>query len=330
MQQINISVLVPIYGVEKYIDRFARSLFNQSMTKGVEFVFIDDCSIDNSIPNLKKVINEYPQLKEQIRIERLPKNTGLLGARLAGLQLVHGDYTICFDSDDWIEPTMLEDMYNKATRDNCDVVISDYFEDTPTKQKLRVQRPDDLDGKECMNQILSKGLHGSWCNKMFKTELVLNKKIIKPEIGMNVMEDLMMTAQLMYHSKKVGYINKAYYHYCLRAGSTFYSTNRNNFVSILYAYDFIKKFYKANKIEGQTSINALRTFRITTLSIVALDGYKFDLVNYNNYKYLRPYIMKHQGLTRSYKRNLWLRVSGLKSLASTLIFVRNLTKKKKI
>ena len=327
MIKTNISVVVPVYGVEKYIERFARSLFNQSMTNNVEFVFIDDCSVDNSIPILKKVINEYPHLKEQIRIERLPKNMGLLGARLAGLNLAKGDYIICLDSDDWIEPTMLEDMYKKATSDNCDVVISDYYEDTPTKQKLRVQRPDNLEGQKCMNQILSKGLHGSWCNKMFKRNLIANKKIMKPEKGMNVLEDLMMTAQMMYFSKKIGYINKSYYHYCIRPGSTFYSANKNNFKSILYAYDFIEKFYKENNIQSKSSKNALRIFRITTLSIVALDGYQFKIINFNNYKHLRPYIMKHPGLTRSYKLTLWLRVSGLKSMANTLIFIRKHTKK---
>ena len=127
MHKINLSVLVPVYGVEKYIERFARSLFNQSMTNNVEFVFIDDCSVDNSIPNLEKVINEYPQLKQQIRIERLPKNMGLLGARLAGLKMAKGEYIICNDSDDWVEPTMLEDMYKTAKSGNFDIVISDFF-----------------------------------------------------------------------------------------------------------------------------------------------------------------------------------------------------------
>ena len=322
MLKYNLSVLVPIYGVEKYIERYARSLFEQSMTKNVEFVFIDDCSKDNSIPILQKVIEDYPSLKEQIRIERLPQNMGLLGARLSGLKMVKGDYILCNDSDDWVEPTMLEDMYNKAITENCDVVIADFIYDSKKKQSIIKQQPKNLNGQDCMNQILNGQLHGSWCNKLFKRDLVVNSNIIEPQLGMNMMEDLMVTTQLLFHSKKVGYVDKAYYHYCIRGGSVSQTASEQKLRSFLYAYTFIENFFKAQKISTIESLNALRNLRISTLSGVALDGYNMNLVDYAKYKELRPFIKRHPKLSISYKLALWLQISNLKPLVRLLVLIR--------
>lgn len=324
MLKYNLSVLVPIYGVEKYIERYARSLFEQSMTKNVEFVFIDDCSKDNSIPILQKVIEDYPSLKEQIRIERLPQNMGLLGARLSGLKMAKGDYILCNDSDDWVEPTMLEDMYNKAITDNCDVVIADFFINTSEKESEKSQEPEKLEGLSCMNQILIGTLHGSWSNKLFKRDLVINSNIIEPQLGMNMLEDLMVTTQLLFHSKKVGYVDKAYYHYCIRSGSVSQTASEQKLRSFLYAYTFIENFFKIQNITTIESLNALRTLRISTLAGVALDGYNMNLVDYTKYKDLRPFIKRHTKLSISYKLALWLQISNLKPLVKLLVLIRKL------
>lgn len=318
----NLSVLVPIYGVEKYIERYARSLFEQSMTKDVEFVFIDDCSQDNSIRILRNVIEDYPHLKEQIRIEKLPRNLGLLGARLEGLKLAKGNFILCNDSDDWIEPTMLEDMYHKAIHDDCDVVIADYIYDTGMKQCIMKQQPACFDGKSCMNQILNMQMNGSWWNKLFKAELVYQSDFIVPQLGMNMLEDLMLTTQLLYHSKKIGYINKAYYHYCIRPGSVSQSTAEQKYKSMQYAYSIIADFYQKNSLSDKASLYALRNFRISTLSVASFIVQNKNLVDFSQYKYLRPYIMAHPKLSIYSKLALWFQLSGLHPLRRLLIFLR--------
>ena len=106
----NISVIIPIYGVEKYIDRCAESLFKQTMTDNVEFIFVNDATKDNSIGVLLDVISKYPQLKSQIRIINHNKNKGLPSARNTGLAVARGEYIVHIDGDDYIEPTMMEDL----------------------------------------------------------------------------------------------------------------------------------------------------------------------------------------------------------------------------
>ena len=92
--QKRVSVCIPVYGVEKYIERCARSLFEQTMTDGIEFIFVNDCTKDNSIEILEKVLEEYPHRKEQVKIIHHEKNRGLVAARNTGLEHATGDYII--------------------------------------------------------------------------------------------------------------------------------------------------------------------------------------------------------------------------------------------
>ncbi|MBD5180528.1 MAG: glycosyltransferase family 2 protein, partial [Bacteroidales bacterium] len=77
MEEIKVSVIVPIYGVERYIERCARSLFGQTMTEGVEFIFINDCTKDHSIELLTSIIGEYPQVRSRVKIINHLRNRGL-------------------------------------------------------------------------------------------------------------------------------------------------------------------------------------------------------------------------------------------------------------
>ncbi|MBD5421701.1 MAG: glycosyltransferase family 2 protein, partial [Bacteroides sp.] len=127
MKYIAISVIVPVYGVEKYIERCVRSLFSQTMTEGVEFIFINDCTKDRSIELLTGIISEYPQLSPQVKIIHHPRNRGLAVARQTGLDAAQGEYILHLDSDDYFESDMLEMMYETAMANNSDVVVSDFF-----------------------------------------------------------------------------------------------------------------------------------------------------------------------------------------------------------
>lgn len=106
-----ISVIVPIYGVEKYIERCARSLFEQTY-RDVEYIFVNDCTKDNSIFILKRVLHDYPNLN--VTIINKKRNEGLPQARKTGILASHGEYVINFDSDDWVDRDCLRFMYECA------------------------------------------------------------------------------------------------------------------------------------------------------------------------------------------------------------------------
>ena len=104
MEQPKVSVVIPVYGVEKYIERCARSLFEQTMQEGIEYIFVDDCSPDRSIEILEKVLKEYPHREPQVKIIQHSKNQGIFYTRNTGVENATGEYIIHCDSDDWVEP----------------------------------------------------------------------------------------------------------------------------------------------------------------------------------------------------------------------------------
>ena len=125
MNKPSISVIVPIYGVEKYIERCARSLFKQTISDRCEYIFVNDCTKDRSIDVLQRVIDEYPTLK--INILHHSQNKGLAGARNTGLDYASGKYIAHVDSDDYVDEDMLEALYNRAESEGCDIVWCDYY-----------------------------------------------------------------------------------------------------------------------------------------------------------------------------------------------------------
>ena len=108
-----VSVIIPIYGVEKYIERCARSLFEQTLDD-IEYIFIDDCTPDNSMIVLQSIIEKYrfrlDKEKKVVRIEKMPSNSGLTAVRSHGMQLALGEYVIHCDSDDWVDRELYETM----------------------------------------------------------------------------------------------------------------------------------------------------------------------------------------------------------------------------
>ena len=102
MDNPKVSIIVPIYRVEEYIERCAESLFAQTFDD-IEYIFVDDCSPDKSVEILQRTLEKYPHRKRLTRIERLSSNSGQAAVRRQGIQLASGDYTVHCDSDDWMD-----------------------------------------------------------------------------------------------------------------------------------------------------------------------------------------------------------------------------------
>ena len=97
-----VSICIPIYGVEKYIERCAISLFEQTY-QNIEYIFVDDCTPDKSVEILKSVIERYPNRKPYVRIIKHKKNRGLGSARNTAVDAAKGEFLMHVDSDDWID-----------------------------------------------------------------------------------------------------------------------------------------------------------------------------------------------------------------------------------
>ena len=208
-----VSVIIPVYGVEKYIERCARSLFEQTLDD-IEYLFIDDCTPDNSIGVLKSVLEKYPHRKSQVIIHRMEKNSGQAAVREWGMRNATGEYLIHCDSDDWVDTDMYKNMYEYATINNSDIILTDYFID---KENNSVCNLGLVSNKNSIisNFILRKN-KCSLCNKLFRTSL-FNNNFIYPKGDMG--EDMAIVLQIILYANKIDYINKAFYHYCINENS---------------------------------------------------------------------------------------------------------------
>lgn len=130
-----LSVIIPIYGVERYIARCAESLFAQTLDD-IEFIFVDDCTPDRSVEVLQDYINKnrlrFAEMNWIVRIERMSANGGQAAVRRHGVELANGDYVIHCDSDDWLEPMAYRRMYDKAVEGGYDMVFCDYYKSSDT------------------------------------------------------------------------------------------------------------------------------------------------------------------------------------------------------
>lgn len=208
-----VSVVVPVYGVEKYIERCARSLFEQTLDD-MEFVFVDDCTKDNSMAVLKKVILDYPNRNNQIKIVSHEHNKGLSFARETGVKAAIGDYIGHCDSDDWVDINMYLELYEYAIAGNCDFVKSGRLVSNGEKtieEQLVFTENGSVDKESVIRYLLlDKGWNSIW-NTLIKRSVY---EMAPLSYTKNVMmEDCYLVSQLILRSKRFGIVNKAYYYY---------------------------------------------------------------------------------------------------------------------
>ena len=216
-----VSILVPIFNVSSFIERCAVSLFEQTF-EDIEYIFVNDCTPDNSIEVLNNVIQRYPNRQAQIRIINHENNKGLAGARNTGIANANGDFILHIDSDDYVEPNMVELLYSKAIAENSDIVVCDFIMEWDNTNRV-VEQIWDKNPKIFINKILSVQAVPSVWNKLFKKKLYIENNISTIE-GINLGEDLITTPKLLYYSKNVSKVGIPLCHY-IQTNSNSYTKN---------------------------------------------------------------------------------------------------------
>lgn len=259
-----ISVVVPVYGVEKYIERCARSLFEQTLDD-IEYLFIDDCSPDRSVLVLNKVLEEYPQRKDQVIIHRMNKNSGQAAVRKWGMQNATGEYVIHCDSDDWVELDTYEHIYTYAINGNHDIVFFDYFKsDGFNHTVIHRLKESFVDKNDVIRLLLSTRLTGSVCLACFRRSLYEKSNFVFPKENMG--EDLAMMLQMVYNSQNtISYISTPFYYYRDNISSISKSLSENSVLRRL----------KDNVENGNLMINFLEAMGVADNMSSEIDIYKF-------------------------------------------------------
>ena len=230
-----ISVIVPVYNVEKYIEKCLKSLVEQTL-KNIEIIIVNDGSTDNS----KKIISKFAEKYSNIKYYE-KTNGGLSSARNYGIKYANGEYVAFLDSDDYVEKNLYELMYKKALQENSDMVECDFIWEYYGKNGEIVKTKKDKRKKfKTLNQYVKNARVVAW-NKLIKKQIIDDFNIRFPE-GL-IYEDIEFFYKLFPHLNKISYVNIYGIHYVQRNGSIL-NSNPEKIGDIFKILDNVIKYYR--------------------------------------------------------------------------------------
>lgn len=227
-----VSVIVPVYNVEKYIEKCLNSLVNQTL-KNIEIIIVNDGTKDNSEEIIKKIMEKYPQKIVYLKKE----NGGLSDARNYGIPYAKGEYIAFLDSDDYVEKDIYKEMYELAKKENSDMVECDFLWEYPDKTREDIGQV--YNGKK---EMLEKVRVVAW-NKLIRRSILEKTQIQFPKELRY--EDVEFTYKLIPYLNKVSFIKKPYIHYIQRENSISNSQNERT-KEIFTVLDNVIDYYKEN------------------------------------------------------------------------------------
>lgn len=206
-----VSVIIPIYKVEKYIERCAISLLEQTLPD-IEIIFVDDCSPDDSIRLLDNVLLQYPDMLSNIKIIHHEVNSGSAVARITGIKAAEGEYIAFCDSDDWVDKEMYAYLYSGAQASGADMVYSNYVVEFEKKHLVsNLPRIEDI-AQYRMSLLYGTLPSFSWI-RLYKRSIFMDNLHLLYKPGVNMWEDARMNILLAPYLKCVAYVPFAGYHY---------------------------------------------------------------------------------------------------------------------
>ncbi len=203
--QIKVSLCVPVYNVEPFIDKCASSLFAQDVTEQIEYIFVDDCSTDNSIATLERLLDENPDHKKRTTIIRQEQNKGPQAARLEAVRIACGQYVCFCDSDDYVQPDYVSTMLNEATEKDADIVycnITELFANGDTQSTHYSQLT--------LQSYIRNDQFSYICGKLYKRSIF---ESVCTDREMQYFEDRMTTFRLLLKEPKIAFVDKPLYIY---------------------------------------------------------------------------------------------------------------------
>ncbi len=280
MSPHRISLIVPIYGVERYIGRFAESVFSQTY-QDIQFIFVNDGTKDRSMDILRQLIEErYAHLKPRILIID-KENGGLPSARKAGLDVAEGEYILFADSDDWLETDAVEKVMAKADETDADIVYFDLVKEygNRTSYKREKEYTGETKGDFIVNMFNYKSF-GYTVTKCFKRKIYTDNMIYMPKLGMH--EDIYLMSQIIFYAESLVHIPEALYHYRKDNPDSFCSQDRHkrhiaSTTNLLDLYEHYRDNLKGSPVEKVAGSILMRAGQHSIMH-----GYDF----YEKYPYL--------------------------------------------
>ena len=207
MKNEKISIIIPVYNTEKYVEKSINSILNQSY-KNIELIIINDGSTDNSEKIIKRIIRD----NKNIKYKKI-KNSGVAHARNEGLRIATGKYVGFVDSDDFVSEKMYETLYKTAIKEKSDIVTCAYSKCYIDRTVSIYPKDKSVFGKsviESKNIFLNSNPYIT--SKLFSMELI-NKYSIEFEEDLRIFEDLLFCYKLYLRANKISYVDEVFYNY---------------------------------------------------------------------------------------------------------------------
>lgn len=202
---IRLSVIVPYYNVSAYIERCARSLMTQTQSDGLEFIFINDGSTDDSERILQQTLADYPSRQSQIKMISM-QHGGVGAARRRGMKEAQGDYLIHCDADDWVEPVAYQQFCEKISQTQPDVIVCPFIHELHDHQYVETYK--ELPIAACINNQR----WWSLCTHAVRRSLI-ERYDIYPIDAITFWEDLDLLMRVFVHAQTIAYLYTPLYHY---------------------------------------------------------------------------------------------------------------------
>lgn len=243
---ILVSIVIPVYGVEKYIERCASSLFEQTYSN-IEFVFVDDCTPDASIAKMNTILERYPQRKANVNVIKNISNCGQAAVRNIGVKHCHGQFLMHVDSDDWLDKNVVKYCIEQQKKENADIVIFDRkFHYKKNIQTIIVKEQENKE--QILIQMLKREREVSIWGMLIRTTLYTSHNIKCVE-GVNMSEDYQTSPRLVYFAKCITFAHGIYYNYeCRNTKSISSSFTAKNVKQELVTLNVLLSFF-SNKEE---------------------------------------------------------------------------------
>ena len=218
-----ISIIVPVYNVENFLKRCLNSIFEQQFPYTFEVIAVDDCSKDNSL----EILKEYQKTESRLIIIEHDVNKKLSCARNSGIIASTGEYIMHVDSDDWLLPGALKELYHLISDNKVDIVVFNYVRENElgikTNIKIIKNNTIVIDKKEITDLFV-----GACWNKIVKRELL--NDLIYGNMGLNSEEDLIYSSEILFKSKSIYLSCGFYYSYFINSSSITNSISPVNFL----------------------------------------------------------------------------------------------------
>lgn len=315
-----VSVIIPIHNASLYIKKCVLSLFEQTLND-VEFIFVDDASEDDSMDIIKSILETFPNRVSQCRFIYNEENIGVSSSRNKGLRIASGKF-ICFcDNDDWLDNTMLANMYYYALNHDSDCILCNITAVYDKKTEIIcVQYPNT--GKINALRTYISSTWNSVCNMMVKRNLFFDYNIFFPE-GKNMCEDYYVSTKLLLNAKNPIHLGESYYYYN-RSNQFSFLHNQNaksNQTKIEVNLDLIDYFKKEGKYDIYKTELCWRLLNAKQELCFCQETFK-DFMSI--FPESHEYILSCPYLSAKVKLTMWCLTHHLRFISKFLSFCRKL------